>query len=261
MPPHDHDFHEIVMIEGGKGMHQTFYGERQLNTGDVLIIRPGLWHAYHHCRSLVVWNCCIAWAVLRHELRWAGNDAKLGLVLGGDPAMAMSKRGIIEFKLTDKELSAAVDLLPAFEQRQTLAGRLGQLLLVLEKLSSCAAAQRLARQQCSPTHPAVNRAIRLLSEDCTRPWTLDDLAHHVRLNRSYLVRRFKQQVGMSPIAFLNQRRGEAAAGLLMRTDLPIGEIGRRVGWDDPNYMARRFRQQFRCTPTALRQSADVSSCR
>ena len=47
------------------------------------------------------------------------------------------------------------------------------------------------------------------------------------------------------MAWLDQLRGEAAARLLVQTDLPVSEIGRTVGWTDPNYASRRFRA---CTP-------------
>ena len=43
-----------------------------------------------------------------------------------------------------------------------------------------------------------------------------------------------------------------AAGLLVTTDDSVAEIGRIVGWADPNYASRRFRQIYGSTPTDYR---------
>jgi len=64
--------------------------------------------------------------------------------------------------------------------------------------------------------------------------------------------------GNPPLAWLTMRRAERAAVLLLSTDAPVAEIGRRVGWDDPNYCARRFRAAFGVNPAAYRRrSPDV----
>lgn len=54
------------------------------------------------------------------------------------------------------------------------------------------------------------------------------------------------------MATLNRMRLERAAGLLVGTRMTVAEIAAHVGIDDPNYLARRFRQQFGVTPSAFR---------
>jgi AraC family L-rhamnose operon transcriptional activator RhaR len=55
------------------------------------------------------------------------------------------------------------------------------------------------------------------------------------------------------MAYLAGRRAELSAGLLRRTDLPVGEVGALVGWPDPNHFSRRFREKFGLSPTHYRQ--------
>ena len=55
------------------------------------------------------------------------------------------------------------------------------------------------------------------------------------------------------MAWLAALRGERAAALLIETDLPIAEVGRLVGWADPNYASRRFRQLYGVAPAAYRR--------
>jgi AraC family L-rhamnose operon transcriptional activator RhaR len=43
-PVHTHSFFEIAVVTGGAGAHYTLAGTRELRTGDVMIMRPGVWH-------------------------------------------------------------------------------------------------------------------------------------------------------------------------------------------------------------------------
>jgi sugar (pentulose or hexulose) kinase len=84
------------------------------------------------------------------------------------------------------------------------------------------------------------------------PALSDQLAGELAVDPSYLVRLFKSDTGLPPIAFLNRHRAELAANLLLRTELPIAGVGERVGWSDPNYFARRFKAHFGMSATAYR---------
>ena len=96
----------------------------------------------------------------------------------------------------------------------------------------------------SEIDPAVQAVMDAFSSDLAHGWTLDGLAQRVQLSRSYLVRLFRRHTGLSPMAWLTQRRAERAAVLLVTTTRPIIEIATGVGWADPGYFARRFRAAY-----------------
>ena len=103
----------------------------------------------------------------------------------------------------------------------------------------------MQRVVIDPRAPAlVASAIELLAQDLHRHWTLDELADQLCIGPFHLVRSFKRWVGVPPIAWANRRRAERAAILLSTTDEPIAAIGAQVGWPDPSYFSRRFRQEF-----------------
>ena len=56
---HDHIFREIVYVESGTAEHLTAEAPRQLRPGDLIIIRPLVWHAYSRPRNLTIINCLI----------------------------------------------------------------------------------------------------------------------------------------------------------------------------------------------------------
>jgi AraC family L-rhamnose operon transcriptional activator RhaR len=66
--PHAHDFLEIAVVGTGSGRHTTSQGERAVRRGDVVVLRPGAWHAFRQCSDLVVANCCVSAQGLRTEL-------------------------------------------------------------------------------------------------------------------------------------------------------------------------------------------------
>src|SRR5439155_11704453 len=89
-------------------------------------------------------------------------------------------------------------------------------------------------------------------------WRLDDLARAVNLDPAYLGRLFRQDTGLTPMAFLSRVRAERAAALLAQTALPAAQVGATVGWPDPTYFARRFRTLVGLTPTEYRRRSTLT---
>jgi transcriptional regulator GlxA family with amidase domain len=62
---------------------------------------------------------------------------------------------------------------------------------------------------------------------------------------------------MSPLDYLSLLRAEAAKKLLRETDMPVREIGVRVGYYDPGSFARRFKQITGLTPVQYRKGQEA----
>jgi AraC family transcriptional regulator len=60
---------------------------------------------------------------------------------------------------------------------------------------------------------------------------------------------------MTPIQFLTQRRVEQAKQLLLKADLPIVEIGFRVGFKNQSHFTTLFRRLTTMTPKSYRLAA------
>jgi len=250
--PHDHDFLELVLVTAGTARHRTIYGDRDLAAGDLLVLPPRVCHAYERCRDLTVWNCLIGPELLGRELAWAAEDPLLGPLLGPPPADRRD-RGIIELRLAPADQRQLVAQLDALRTGDDHARQVGRLLMMLARLGELLAIRYPATDlTLPPIHPAVRKVREAIEHRLDHAWTLDELAALSGVNASYLARLCRQRLGVSPIAYLNRRRAERAAGLLLTTDWPVSRIGLEVGWSDPNYFARRFRMQFGRSPTAYR---------
>ncbi|WP_181721161.1 GlxA family transcriptional regulator [Nocardia gipuzkoensis] len=90
------------------------------------------------------------------------------------------------------------------------------------------------------------------------PLSVDDLAAHLSVSPRTLARRFADQLGTSPGAWLLSRRVAEARTLLEQTDLPVEAIAVRVGLTSAVNLRRRFRDQVGTTPGAYRRAFRVS---
>jgi AraC family transcriptional regulator, L-rhamnose operon transcriptional activator RhaR len=251
-PPHDHDFVEIALVLAGTATHETLYGRRRVAAGDSFLIRRGAWHAYSDCEGLAVVNCCFRPRLLERELLWLAETPRLRLLLwsGGGDGVAHVRLPRHALTLCDETLEEIAN--PPAEEGHPLqvAGLLTLLHCLARELDT---AQVAGANSGAAADVAVAGAVRLMSADLARPWTVAELAEAVAVSPAHFSRLFSRAVGRPPIAHLSALRAEAAAAQLLRSPEPICAIGRAVGWEDPGYFARRFRAHFGAAPSEFRR--------
>ncbi|MEU0569902.1 AraC family transcriptional regulator [Nonomuraea sp. NPDC005983] len=256
-PVHTHSFVEIAVVVAGSAVHHSLSGRRRLQVGDVVLLRPGVWHGYEECAGLTLYNCCVGTDLLRNELSWTREDPQLGYLLWTGPH-SLQRRGLLTTHLDDVELGRCVGYLEALDRLRALhldkhrADVIGWLSLFLGQLSRTATAGQDEMAHGTVTHPTVLRVMGLLEGDPAHDWTLAELSRTVALSPAYLVRLFRSATGLPPMAYLARLRVETASDLLLRTDDPVTAIARAVGWPDQSYFARRFKSYFGLSATVYR---------
>jgi AraC-like DNA-binding protein len=96
-------------------------------------------------------------------------------------------------------------------------------------------------------HAAVRRARAYLAEQWDQPVALADLAAHAGLSRFELIRRFRQQIGVTPHAFQTNLRISRARAML-RAGEPIAQVAAVCGFADQPHLTRTFRRTVGVTP-------------
>lgn len=81
---------------------------------------------------------------------------------------------------------------------------------------------------------------------------LDQLAQHFGLSRRHLTRLFRDATGLSIGQFQQEMRIENAVRLLRETDLPVGEIAYRIGFESSAALARAMRRLLDQSPSDVR---------
>ncbi len=101
------------------------------------------------------------------------------------------------------------------------------------------------------THPGVARAADFIRAHCVEALKLDDICAAAGLSSSYLIRAFRARYGMTPHAYLIDRRVEMSRALLKR-GMSIAEVAAQVGFADQAHLQRAFRERVAATPGQYR---------
>jgi transcriptional regulator GlxA family with amidase domain len=94
----------------------------------------------------------------------------------------------------------------------------------------------------------------LLHSEPERHWTVSALAHEAAVSRSVLDARFREVLGRSPIRYLTEWRMHLAEDLLATTDLGVGTVARRVGYDAEEAFSRAFKRAHGTAPSVWRSA-------
>src|SRR4029450_8570226 len=81
---------------------------------------------------------------------------------------------------------------------------------------------------------------------------VDELARATHGDRSTLLRRCKQQLGMSPSDYLGERRLARGRELLLRNAGNVSEVAYAVGFESLSSFTRAFSARYGEPPSALR---------
>lgn len=96
-------------------------------------------------------------------------------------------------------------------------------------------------------HAAVRRAREYLTEHWDQPVRLAAVSSSAGLTRFELVRRFRQQTGLTPHAFQVNLR-IARARIMLGTGEPIARVAAACGFADQSHLTRTFRRAVGVTP-------------
>lgn len=106
--------------------------------------------------------------------------------------------------------------------------------------------------------PLVATAQYHLRQHYADPTQIAALAHRLSVSPRTLGRRFQAALGLSPQAYVQTLRIDAAKRMLLRTRLRVDRIGEQVGYSDAGFFKRLFRTHTGVTPAAWRTHAGAS---
>jgi AraC-like DNA-binding protein len=100
----------------------------------------------------------------------------------------------------------------------------------------------------------IRLAVELMHAHLHRDLALEEIASAAHLSPFHFARLFKKLTGATPHAYLASLRAARAQALLAETDLPVTEVGARVGYMSSSHFARAFRQATGLSPRAYRKA-------
>lgn len=231
----------LIYTLKGRGRFGHGNGDLIAVPGDAVLLRPGSLHDYGVERTLEHWELLWAHFVPRPLwlpwLNWPLEAPGLARIRLSDPA---ARRHLAK-RLADVHRLA------------TSGGRLGTELALnaLEEVLLLCAAQGPA-EGAGRRDPRLEAAVEFLCSGLARRVTVEDVARAARLSASRLAHLFKQQMGMSPLQYLDIQRLNRARQLLEYSPLSIKQIAFEVGFASPFYFSLRFKRLTGRNPRAYR---------
>ncbi len=126
------------------------------------------------------------------------------------------------------------------------AGALEQQTALAELVRSLADPGRPRRRDTAPP-AAIALARAFIDDRYAQGFGLDALADLTGLSVFHLVRSFKKAVGLSPLAYRNQRRVMEARGRLLAGE-PIAQVALDMGYADQSHLTRQFQRILGISP-------------
>ena len=84
---------------------------------------------------------------------------------------------------------------------------------------------------------------------------IEELSAMINVSPDYFTKMFKESIGKTPIDYINGMRVNSAMELLCTTEMSMTEIAEAIGFCNPNYFHKIFKQYMMTSPLAYRKSA------
>ena len=257
---HAHQDLEILYFSHGAGEHRV--GEQILpfETGDIYLVPPGVPHDLAGIDSAAGWAIEFAPAALgsavdggQSLMLWRTNPL-LSPFIAADKTTLPGKVSVPEDGRDDWErlLSAMQHELDVRPDGYRLATSAHLVLLLIQ-------VARLARDvtgQLRQRHePVLAACFEVIERRFGGPLQLGDVARELAISTSHLTDLVRSRTGRTVVDWITERRMSEARRLLLVTDLPADTVARQVGYADPAYFNRRFRQLHGEPPGSWRRHA------
>lgn len=232
--------YSFVYLTQGQGLFQL-RGTRPLpvRAGDVLLIRPGVWHNYapeEHTGWKEYW--------VMFNGREAGKLVSQVSLPRRAPLIRYGEDKALHH-LFIQILETAAESPPCSDMIE--AG------LILQMGALIQSRLQLQREQGDREESFVRQAKLRLAAAGAAPVDMAALAREVGVSYPHFRRVFKQSTGVPPHQYWLNLRINAAKQLMEETEMKLSDVARSVGFEDPYYFSRLFKQRAGVSPSQWRR--------
>jgi len=233
--------YSLVYLTQGRGVFRV-RGSRPLHVtaGDVLLIRPGVWHDYAPAPET-------GWK----EYWMMFNGRQAGKLLS---SVELPWRSPLMHYGVDESLHRLfIQMLEVAEGIPPLAGVI-HTGLVMQMAALIQSRLQLQREQGGRREESfVWRAKQYMASALDQPVDMKVLANSFGVSYPHFRRVFKTSTGLPPQQYLLNLRVNRAKQLMDEAGVKLSDVARRAGFDDPYYFSRVFKQKTGLPPSRWRR--------
>ncbi len=256
-PPclHNHEFYELIYVLEGEFTQQIADQKFVMQTGDICLIPPGVYHALDVQNYSVVLNILITknrfQEITLNQLR--GNLLIAGLL--PDPLSTKKQNDYLIFHTMGDESLREMVLSMCLEEMNHEAyyqHMLYTLLLLI--LGHLLRHYETTCEHSSQPREGSNLNLLILQfiEQKYQTVTLTTLAEEFHYSPQHMSHRVRQLTGMSFTEYLLQKRMQKSAELLTKTAMKVKSISECVGYQNQEHFIRTFRKYYGFSPREYR---------
>lgn len=240
-PRHTHDEFGIGVIASGAQRSASGRGQVTAEAGDLITVNPGEVHD-----GMPLGRAGRSWSMLYLQ------PALVASIRAG---FAPGKGGDFEFEnpaLRDAPRAGAFrQAFHAITQTQPIAGGLAVEQALLALLAPLAVVGDTRHYRDAPA--GLLRVKTRLDDDPSQNTALQDLANEAGLSRFQTLRAFAVLTGLTPHAYLLQRRISLARQRIAAGEA-LASVAAGSGYADQSHMTREFARRYGVTPAAYRRA-------
>jgi len=225
----------VIVCTAGAGRFTTPHDEYPIRRGDIIVVPPGLPHAYFADKDN-------PWTILWFQ---AFGEAIPALLQASGMTAEHPVAAVRDLYRVAGLIDELLQHLKRDETQSSILAAAGAAWHLLTSLSlECYDRRR-------PTD-AVEEVQTLLRARVGSRTSIADLARRVGLSPSHLSTIFRERTGQGILEYQTSLRMARARELLDLTDAPVNAIAREIGYPDALYFSRMFRPRPGMGPTEYR---------
>jgi AraC-like DNA-binding protein len=109
--------------------------------------------------------------------------------------------------------------------------------------------------EISEKQTPIDKSIEYMKANINKRLSTDEIARLFQYSSSHYTAIFKKKTGLSPIDYFINMKIHYACQMLSQSDLKIKEIADKIGYDDPYYFSRLFKQIMSKSPKEYRKKS------
>ena len=253
--PHRHDYYEIFWFEAGEGEHDLDFTTYPITPPSLHFVSPGQVHQVR--RSNDSWGCVILFSDEFYSLGTSDRDIlhdvpMLHTLLGGShphPLLNLDESEAAAMAATIGRMRAELEMESAYRD-DALRSHLNLLLI-----ATCRLLEKRDGGMTEETKEKslVRRLRALVERNFHAIHAVTAYANSLSVTPGHLNEVTKSVTGKTVSGLIQERIILEAKRLLAHSDRSVKEIAYALGFDDPSYFTRFFRERAGAAPLAFRE--------
>lgn len=240
--PHSHEgVTELVFIQSGKGTVRCYGTKHLVSTGDLIIYEPGLLH-YENWFSFQD-------PLIVLYLRFSKGDSPFE----EDEFNTIQQHPVLNTGRYQSQISRLFWMInrewgnERLNQNEICNHLLASLLLLVRRMYSMKFSLLKTKTE------SIAQQVKSFLDTHTVTFSLKTLAERFHISVYHLSHVFKEEIGISPIRYANQKRMERAKLMLQTTTDSVQDIAAKIGYENTSSFYQMFRSFTGTTPAKYRQ--------